>query len=99
MRTVPSGMYTRNFAGCSVSALSAKGIANTLVAPWLYSSPMLTRSASVLMASAASRVALAMVISMSPGSPPTFRLLTVTILALKSMPCSWSITRTSFPGM
>ena len=99
IRTMPTGMYTRNLAGCRSSALSAKGMANRLVAPWLYSSPMPTRSASVLMLSAASLGVLAMVISMSPGSPFTSRLLMVTILAWKSTPCSLSITRTSLPGM
>ncbi len=51
------------------------------------------------MLSAASLAALAMVISMSPGSPFTSRLLMVTILASKLMPCSPSITFTSLPGM
>ena len=35
IRTMPAGMYTRNFAGWLGSALSAKGMAKRFVAPWL----------------------------------------------------------------
>ena len=99
MRTSPLGTYTRILAGCVGSALSAKGMANRLVAPWLYSSPMPTRSARVFRLLAASLGALAMVISMSPGSPFTLLLTISTILAWKVMPCSLSCTHTSLPGM
>ena len=57
------------------------------------------RSASAFMLSAASRVALAMVISISPGLPRMSLLLMDTMRAQNSMPCSPSIACTSLPGM
>ena len=79
--------------------MSAYCCAYKFVAPWLYSSLMPIRSASVLMESAASRSALAIVISISPGRPPTSALLTATTRAEKSIPCSLSRTCTSLPGI